>query len=149
MDYTSTETTGFFAMLGVMSIVYIALLVVVAIGLWKVFVKAGKPGWAAIIPFYNVYVLVEIVGRPIMFFYMFIGGALLSLIPLLGLIFTLGLLVLWFILILDTAKSFGKDIGYAVGLFLLPFIFIPMLGFGSSRYLGPAAAQPGAETKVI
>ena len=95
-------------------------------GFWKMFVKAGQPGWAAIIPIYNSYIMCKIAGRPGWW-------VILLLIPYLNLIF-------WIIILLDLAKSFGKGIGFAVGMILLSFIFIPILGFGDAEYQGPAAA---------
>jgi hypothetical protein len=94
---------------------------------WKIFTKAGQPGWAAIIPIYNYYVLLKVVGRP--------GWWLiLYLIPIVN-------LIIFIVVALDLAKSFGKSGGFAVGLVLLPFIFFPILGFGSAAYVGPAAAR--------
>ncbi|HMN42571.1 MAG TPA: DUF5684 domain-containing protein [Phycisphaerales bacterium] len=107
--------------------IYIGLIVVVIAGLWKTFTKAGQPGWAAIIPFYNMYIMCKIVGRPGWW-------VLLMLVPIVSLIVAI-------IVMLDLAKSFGKSTGFAVGLILLGFVFIPILGFGSSQYQGPAAAK--------
>jgi hypothetical protein len=109
-------------------LIYIAVIVFEIAALWLVFAKAGRPGWAAIIPFYNYYVLLKLVGRP--------GWWLiLYFIPIVN-------IVIWIIVAIDLSKSFGKTSGFAVGLILLAFIFIPILGFGSARYLGPAAAKP-------
>ena len=94
---------------------------------WKIYTKAGKPGWACIIPIYNIIVLLEIVGRPIWWI-------ILLLIPLVNLIIAI-------IVTIDLAKSFGKGVGYGIGLLLLGIIFYPMLAFGSATYQGPAAAQ--------
>lgn len=115
---------------GFVYILYIAVIVLVFAGLWHVVVKAGRPGWEGIIPIYNYYVVLKIVGRP--------GWWLiLYFIPFVNLIVTI-------IVMLDLAKSYGKTIGFAVGLILLPFIFIPILGFGEASYLGPAAGGPRA-----
>lgn len=92
-----------------------------------IFTKAGRPAWAAFIPVYNVIKLVEIAGRPWYWY-------LLMLIPFAGIYFAV-------VALYDLARSFGKDAGYTVGLVLLPVVFFPMLSYGSSRYLGPAAAQ--------
>jgi hypothetical protein len=100
---------------------------VVLIALWKVFTKAGKPGWAVLIPIYNLYVLLEIVGRPGWWLLMF-------LIPVVNVIF---LVMLYF----DLAKSYGKGSGFALGLIFLGPIFILILGFGSAQYIGPVAAS--------
>ena len=118
---------GFFS--GVFLFVWLAVLVVYVIGGWKMYEKAGQPGWAVLIPFYNTYVLLKIVGRP--------GWWLiLYFIPLVN-------IVIWIIVSIDLAKSFGKGTGFAVGLIFLGPIFFCILGFGDARYLGPAAA-PGA-----
>jgi hypothetical protein len=104
----------------------IALLLIVA--MWKVFTKAGQPGWASIIPIYNLYIWCKIVGRPWWWI-------LLMLIPFVN--FIVGI-----ILCIDMAKSFGKGAGFGIGLALLGIIFWPILGFGSAQYQGPAVARP-------
>ncbi len=105
----------------------IVLIVLMIASMWKVFTKAGKPGWAAIVPFYNIIVLLEIVGRPWWWL-------LLMFVPLLNFVIAI-------IVYIDLAKSFGKGAGFAIGLLLLPFIFFPILAFGDAEYLGPAAAS--------
>jgi uncharacterized membrane protein YhaH (DUF805 family) len=101
----------------------VALLMIVA--MWKVFTKAGQPGWASIIPIYNLYIWCKIVGRPWWWI-------LLMLIPFVNFIVAI-------ILCIDMAKSFGKGAGFGIGLALLGLIFWPILGFGSAQYQGPAA----------
>jgi len=108
----------------------IALLVIVA--MWKVFTKAGRPGWAAIIPIYNMYVWCKIVGRPGWW-------VILMLIPLVNII--IGIIVC-----IDLAKSFGKGAGFGIGIALLGIIFLPILGFGSAQYQGPSASPGVAVT---
>jgi hypothetical protein len=103
----------------------IALLLIIA--MWKVFTKAGQPGWASIIPIYNLYVWCKIVGRPGWWI-------LLMLIPLVN-------IIVGIILCIDMAKSFGKGVGFGIGLALLGIIFWPILGFGSAQYQGPSAGQ--------
>ena len=117
-----------FGIIGLLMLLFeLALIVLIVAGMWKMFSKAGQPGWAAIIPIYNVIVLLEIVGKPIWWF-------LLFMIPLVN-------IVIMIIVYIELAASFGKGGGFAVGLILLPFIFVPMLGFGSATYQGaPAAA---------
>ena len=107
-------------------LIYLAILLVIIIGSWKTYEKAGQPGWAVIVPFYNLYVLCNIVGRP--------GWWLILLIlPYVNFIF-------FIIVMLDLAKSFGKGVGFAVGLILLNPIFTCILGFGEAEYEGPSAA---------
>jgi hypothetical protein len=106
------------------------LVVVIVAGYWKVFAKAGKPGWACLVPIYNVIVLAQIVGREVLWI-------ILALIPC-----TAPIAVI--VMSIDLAKSFGKDTVYGLGLAFLPFIFFPLLGFGDAAYRGPAAAQSPA-----
>ena len=118
---TSAPSNGALgAALGVMGIVYLAVLVLLVAAMWKIFVKAGKPGWAAIIPIYNLIVLLEIAGRPLWWF-------LLMLIPLVN-------FVVFIIVAVDVARKFGKGVGFAIGMLILPFIFYPMLAWGDAQY---------------
>lgn len=91
-------------------------------GMWKTFEKADRAGWAAIIPIYNLYIILKIVGRPGWWLLLFF-------IPIVN--FIIGIVVL-----LDLARAFGKDILYALGLLILGFIFWPLLGFGEAQYEG-------------
>jgi hypothetical protein len=125
--------------IGILVIVGLALLIFEIAALWHVFVKAGQPGWAAIIPIYNVWILLKVIGRPGWWLLLF----LLAIIPLIGSIFVL---VISIIINIDLAKSFNKGSGFAVGLIFLSFIFVPILGFGSAQYAGPAAGGPRAMT---
>jgi hypothetical protein len=106
-------------------VIYIAIIVLVIAGMWKMFTKAGQPGWGAIIPIYNGYLLLKIVGRPVWWLILFF-------IPIVS-------LIVWIVLVMDIAKSFGRGMGTAIGLFFLSFIFIPILGFGDAEYQGPSA----------
>src|SRR5579864_1258738 len=114
---------------GVFMLVWLAIVVVMIASMWKVFAKAGQPGWAAIVPIYNAIVLLQITGRPLWWIVLFM-------IPLVNLV--VGILVA-----IDLAKSFGQSTGFAFGLIFLGFIFFPILGFGSARYIGPAAGGAG------
>ena len=112
-------TQGFELPVGL--IVFVVLLVVFIMACnWIIYAKAGKPGWAALIPIYNMIVLLEIVNRPIWWF-------LLLLIPCVGIVIAV-------LVTIDLAKSFGKDAGYAIGLILLPIVFYPLLAFGGATY---------------
>jgi hypothetical protein len=107
------------------TIIGLLIAVVLIVAMWKLFTKAGQPGWASIIPIYNIYIWCKIVGRPWWWI-------LLMLIPLVNFIICI-------ILCIDLAKSFGKGVGFGLGLALLGIIFFPILGFGSAQYQGPAA----------
>jgi len=101
----------------------LALALLVVVSTWKVFEKAGEPGWASLIPIYNVYVMLKIGNNP--------GWYLvLLLVPVVNLFVTGKLFV-------DLARSFGKGIGWGLGLWILPFVFFPMLGFGGANYRSP------------
>jgi len=105
-------------------LVYLAIVIILIASFWKVFSKAGQPGWASIIPIYNIIVMLQIVGRPWWWI-------LLLLIPIVN-------LVIFIIISIDMAKSFGKGAGFGIGLFLLGIIFYPILGFGNATYQGPS-----------
>ena len=112
----------------VLIVLWVAYAVFVFASLWRVFTKAGQPGWAAIIPIYNFIVLLKIVGRPLWWI-------LLFLVPIVN-------IIVLFVIYIDLAKSFGKSTGFGVGLVLLGFIFLPILAWGSATYRGPAAGTP-------
>lgn len=126
-NYDSGSSALGAAIFGAMMIPLLIVWVIVVIGQWKVYEKAGKPGWAAIIPIYNLIVLLEIVGKPIWWIVLF-------LIPCVNIIF-----FVWTLNLLS--KSFGQSEGFTIGLLLLSFIFWPILGFGNYQYLGPSAAE--------
>lgn len=111
----------------IMSLIWLAVAVLMIISMWKIFAKAGKPGWASIIPIYNLLVLLEIVGKP--WWWLF-----LMIIPFVNFIF-----VIWTYNLLS--KSFGHEEAFTIGILLLPIIFLPILAFGSSVYSGPASAE--------
>ena len=108
------------------------------IGQWKAFKKAGKGGWEAIIPIYNVIVQCKIVGlNPLWVAVVYGGGIILNLIPIIGQ-FLASFLSIYFAVVLSisTARSFGKDDGFGVGILLLGPIFWPILGFSNAKYVG-------------
>jgi uncharacterized membrane protein YhaH (DUF805 family) len=107
-------------------VIWLAVAVLIIAGTWKVFSKAGQPGWAVLIPIYNIYVLLKAAGKPGWWL-------LLMFIPVVG-------LVVGIMTIMALAERFGKGGGFALGLILLPFIFYPILGFGNAQYLPPATA---------
>lgn len=99
---------------------YFAFIAAAIIGMWLTFQKAGKPGWAAIIPIYNLVVLMQVAGRPVWW-------VILMFIPFVNFFIAL-------IVSIDVAKHFGKGAGFGLGLAFLGFVFYPILGLGDSRY---------------
>lgn len=114
------------AMLSTFIIVGLIVYVISVIAMWKLFTKAGKPGWASIVPVYNAVVLFQIAGlNPFLL--------LLALIPIVN-VFVM--IVLMILLNINLAKAFGKSTGFAVGLIFLNTIFMLILGLGDSQYVG-------------
>lgn len=112
--------------------IFYGALIVFSIYCWyRVFEKAGKPGWAAIVPIYNVIVFLEVIGKPWWWLLLFF-------IPVVNLIFGI-----WAYHLLS--KSFGKGVGFTIGLILVNVIFIAILAFGDDTYLGPAGNEAGKE----
>jgi hypothetical protein len=104
-------------------LIELAIIIVAIAGMWKVFEKAGKPGWAAIIPIYNIIVLLEIAEKPLWWI-------ILCFIPFVN-------LVVIVLIAIAVAGNFGKSTLFGIGLAFLPFVFYPLLGFGDAVY------QPG------
>ena len=114
-DYYAKPSPG-------MTFLSLAFAVLAIVAMWKIFEKAGKPGWAAIIPFYNIYVLFKITwGNGWKFLFL--------LIPIANIVFAI-------ITMVKLAKAFGKSGGFAVGLIFLSIIFYCILAFDKSEYLG-------------
>jgi Family of unknown function (DUF5684) len=123
-------STGAGVGIGVGAFVGLVVIVFEIAAVWRVFVKAGDRGWKAIIPIWNTLIVLKISGRPWWWIFLYI-------IPV----------VWWIVYIIvyyDLAKSFGKSTGFGIGVIILPFIFVPILGFGSSQYVEPYAAGPRA-----
>src|SRR6476620_11752521 len=122
---------GLLAIGGTMMFFMMAVMVVVIVGFWKVFETAGQPGWAAIVPLYNAYILLKIAGRPGWWL-------LLFMIPFVNLAIAL-------IVAIDVAKAFGQSAAFGIVLLLLlGGIGYLVLGFGNYRYLGPAGLSARA-----
>lgn len=102
-------------------VVTLALSLVMIVAMWRLFTKAGQPGWHAIVPFLNTYTLVKVAGRPGWWFFLY-------LVPCVN-------YVVAFIVLYDLAKAFGRSSGFGVGTALLSPIFIPILAFGSSEHV--------------
>ncbi len=114
---------------GIIGIIIYLLVIVflIIVPLWKIYAKAGQPGWAILIPIYNCLVLLKIVGKPWWWF-------LLYLVPVVNYVF-----LIWTINLLS--KSFGKDVGFTIGLLFLGPIFYPILGYGKAQYVGQSGAK--------
>ena len=106
-----------------MLIFYLIIIIIEIAALWKVFTKAGKPGWASIIPVYNIIVLVQIIKKPAWWWIVIVF------VPFVNIIFLI-------LAMIELAKVFGKGGGFAVGLILFPYIFLPILAWGDAQYQG-------------
>lgn len=124
-------------LIGIFGLLFICYILSI-IGQWKIFKKAGKSGFAALIPIYNIYTLCQVVGvNPWWIVITFIAGVTEAFIPALSIFTTLVTVYFGVLIAVSTARSFGKSDGYAVGIYFFGFIFYLILGFGSSEYLGP------------
>jgi len=103
-------------------------------GIWKVFTKAGQPGWAILIPIYNLIVLLRIAGLP----WYWVFTPLVAIIPILGWV-AYPVWVVWVHQRIST--RFGQGVGFTIGLTLLSPIFWLILGFGDSKYVGERPSQ--------
>lgn len=135
--------------LGVLIVAYIAFMVAWCVVNWKLFTKMGEPGWASLIPAYNMYVAFQRTrpGNARALVISFGILACLSSIPYVGVVPALGALVIAAVWNVDVGALFGKDRAFSIGLVLLPVIFLGILAFGSSRYVGPrgrADASPAS-----
>ncbi len=120
-----------FLVLAIVFLLIIGIAILMIASQWKLFTMAGKPGWAAIVPVYNMVIMLEIAEKPIWWL------LLMFVVPIIG--------IIWYIKTLYAfAQKFGKDAGFTAGLFLLPVIFWPLLAFSSStQYKG---YTPGVDT---
>jgi len=107
-------------------LIMLAFALFLLVSYWKVFVKAGQPGWGILIPIYNLYLLLVIAGRPGWWI-------ILYLIPFVNIVIAI-------LVCIDIAKNFGKDAAFGIGLAFLGFIFYPILAFGSAQYQAPSQA---------
>ena len=121
-----------------------ALYVFTCYGLMGVFQKSGQePAWAAFVPFWNLWIIIKLTGRPTWYIWIFVGGAVLGIIPVIGTILAIVSFVFEIFLLNSLSKSFGKEPKFTVGLVLLFPVFIWILFKGPARYLGPSVAPAG------
>ena len=106
----------------VFMIVWLVVVVIAIVAMWRIFTKAGKPGWACIIPIYNLIVLLDIAGKPWWWLILFF-------IPLVN-------IIIYIIVYIDLAKAFGHSTLFGIGLLLLAPIFFLILAFDDSEYVG-------------
>ena len=124
---TDAATTGSSSVsLAVFFLLYLPLIIIMVASYWKIFTKAGRPGWVALIPLYREWVVIEMIGKPAWWF-------LMLFIPIVNIVFAI-------MMYNELAKTFGKGAGFVVLMIFLPFIAFPILGFGKSRYTAPAGA---------
>ena len=143
-DYGTTSSAAEgagLALFGGFMIVYmlicIAIAVVSIIGMWKVFTKAGEEGWKSIIPVYNMYTLCKIIGVNPWWILIVFLSPIVAIIPIIGWLAEMAVVIYFGILVAkSTANAFGKDTGFAVGLYFLSPIFYCILGFGKAKYEG-------------
>ena len=122
MNSSDAAIATLMAALSTYFIVILILSVVMIVALWKIYAKAGEPGWASIVPFYCNYVLFKIaMGNGWLFLLLFV--------PVVNIVF--GIMVYF-----KLASAFGKGVGFGFGLLFLTPIFILILAFGSAEYIG-------------
>ncbi len=123
--------------------------IILAVANWKIFTKAGESGWKSLIPFLNTYVVFKISWKGVMFWIMIaalaagsictsIAGEDGGVLSIVGMILSLFSCVICLIDTYKLSKSFGHGFGFTLGLLFLSPIFTLILGFGKSKYQGPA-----------
>ncbi len=129
---------GVIAGLGVMVVVILAIAILVIVAKWKLFKKMGIDGWKSLISTVNTYLQMEATGVDQRWLLIILFGALICMIPILGILLFMVVIVYFAVLMnVSLAKSFGKSTGFAVGLIFLSPIFLCILAFGDSKYIGP------------
>ena len=130
---------GIFAIFGIgFFITMFAILIFSVVTHWKVYTKAGQPGWAIFVPIYGLLVFFKIIGKPWTWIFWICTPAV-----------TIGAFVVWISGSLALAKSFGKDTMFALGLMFLPVIFYAILAFDKSiRYRGPNGDDDILDTQI-
>lgn len=136
-DALGTLFAGMFAVMVVVLIITIVIGILQIVGTWKVLSKANRPGWAALIPFYNTYEICKAAGVSPWWILITVLSPILNFIPIIGQIAEAVILIYFMILLnVSLARSFGKSDAFAVGLILLAPIFYLILAFGDANYVG-------------
>jgi hypothetical protein len=126
---------------GLSLLLFFAFFILIIASLWKIFKKAGQPGWTSIVPIYNIVVMLHIIKKPTWW-------VILTFIPLVNIIVSI-------IIVYNLSKVFGKGAGFTIGMIVFPFIFYPILGFGKATYILPVSrvdegmGVPPASTQTI
>ncbi len=105
------------------ALIGLAIVIFMVVAMWRVFSKAGQPGWAVFIPIYNTIVLLRVAGKPWWWLFLY-------LIPIVDIVVAI-------MVYAGVATNYGKGVGFTLGLIFLPYIFIPILGYGGAVYQGP------------
>lgn len=149
-DFGAESIMAELAAFGAIIVLLLVIVVIVTVSQWFIFKKANKPGWAAVVPYYDYIIWFEIIGRPTWLVALFLPLAIVSLIPFVGWIISIGFIVVYFLINIDLAKSFGKSTLFGVLMALFPFVLMPILAFGGSQYVGPAvkASEPSKEPEA-
>ena len=126
---------AFFIIIAIVAVVVIIMI----ISLWKIFTKAGQPGWASIIPVYNNYILTQIARVNIAYFIVLLTPTLIAVTEVhlpkpVNQVMNVVVVIALILVVYNMCKQFGKGVGYTIGMVILPFIFFPMLAFGDSVY---------------
>lgn len=120
------ENTDFSAVgsgvITIIGLIALAVAILEIVSIWKLFVKAGRPGWASIIPIYNIIVALDICKMPIWWLILFI-------IPFANIVAEI-------MLAINFAKAYGKGIGMGIVLLFFPEIGLPILAFTDAKYVG-------------
>ena len=107
--------------LAILTVVSLAAWLILIASMWRVFTKAGQPGWHAIVPFLNTWTLIKVAGKPEWWFFLFFVPCVNSIVA--------------FVVLYDVAKAFGRSSIFGVGTALFSPVFLPILAFGSSEHL--------------
>jgi len=126
MEYSGLAGLGIIAII-IFVLFYLAIIIFMIITMWKVFEKAGQPGWACLIPIYNTIIMLKVAGKPWWWIFLF-------LIPIVNIVF----LVMMYH---GISVNFGKGAGFTVGLIFLGIIFLPILAFGKAKYIQSTPPQ--------